>query len=73
MAKNGPKGGGRRGAVKQRSQFRHNGVWFKRDTRTGRIMNGKEGGDPHKGVREEGSQPQCLSVILLSREGIALA
>jgi hypothetical protein len=55
MAKNGPKGGGRRGAVKKRSQFRHNKVWFKRDTKTGRIMNGKKGGEPHKGVRKEGS------------------
>lgn len=53
MAKNGPKGGGRRGAVRQRSQFRSNGVWFKWDTKTGRILNGKADGTPHKGVTRE--------------------
>lgn len=45
--------GYRRGSVRDRSQFEHNGVWFKRDTDTGRIMNGKEDGAPFKGVARE--------------------
>lgn len=31
--------GHRKGAVKQRSEFQHGGTWFKRDTKTGRILN----------------------------------
>lgn len=50
MAKNTGKGY-RKGAVKGRSEFRHNGQYFKRDTSTGRIMNGSS--TPHKGVRDE--------------------
>jgi hypothetical protein len=54
MATNGPKGGGRRGAVRQRSQFRgSDGRWIKRDTRTGRILDRKADDDPFKGVRRE--------------------
>jgi hypothetical protein len=54
MAKNPPKGPGRRGAVKQRSQFLGpNGNWTKRDTGTGRIMDQKADGTPFKGVRKE--------------------
>jgi hypothetical protein len=33
------------------SEFRHRGNWFKRDTTTGRIMNGSP--KQHKGVRNE--------------------
>ncbi len=54
MATNPPKGPGRRGAVKQRSQFlAPNGNWAKRDTETGRIMDQKQDGEPFKGVRRE--------------------
>ncbi len=50
MAKN--TGTGRRiGAVKGRSEFQHNGQHFKRDTATGRILNGSP--KPHKGLRGE--------------------
>lgn len=45
-------GKGRRiGAATGRSEFEHNGTWFKRDTSTGRIMNGSP--KQHKGVRKE--------------------
>lgn len=54
MATNPPKGPGRRGAVKQRSQFLGpNGNWTKRDTNTGRIMDQKQDGERFKGVRRE--------------------
>lgn len=54
MAKNPPKGPGRRGAVKQRTQFLGpNGNWTKRDTNTGRIMDQKADTAPFKGVRKE--------------------
>jgi hypothetical protein len=54
MATNPPKGPGRRGAVKQRSQFQTpSGDWAKRDTNTGRIMDQKADGTPFKGVRKE--------------------
>lgn len=50
MAKN--TGNGHRvGAVKGRSEFQVGKTWFKRDTATGRIMNGSP--DQHKGVRNE--------------------
>ncbi|WP_404475946.1 hypothetical protein [Microbacterium aerolatum] len=50
MAKNTGKGY-RKGAVTSRSEFQHQGTWFKRDTTTGRIMNGSQ--KQHKGVRNE--------------------
>jgi hypothetical protein len=50
MAKN-TGNGHRNGAVKGRSEFQHNGQWFKRDTSTGRILNGST--NQHKGVRNE--------------------
>ena len=54
VAKNPPTGDGhRRGQVTERSQFEHNGTWFKRDAGTGRIMDGKADGKPFKGVRRE--------------------
>jgi hypothetical protein len=54
VAKNGPRGGGRIGAVRGRSQFKGpNGNWAKRDTRTGRIMDQKQDGTPFKGVSRE--------------------
>jgi len=55
MAVNKPTGDGHRiGAVRERSQFKHpNGIHYKRDTQTGRIMDGKKDGNPFKGVRKE--------------------
>ena len=54
-AKNGPKGGGRRGAVTGRSQFKNpaTGSYTKRDTKTGRFMDNKADNRPFKGVRRE--------------------
>jgi len=56
MATNPPKGDGHRiGAVKGRSQVLNpvTSIWTKRDTATGKFMDGKKGGDPFKGVRKE--------------------
>lgn len=55
MAKNKPYGDNRRiGAVRGRSQTKApHGNWVKRDTKTGRFMDQKQGGDPFKGVRRE--------------------
>ncbi|WP_336652120.1 MULTISPECIES: hypothetical protein [unclassified Leucobacter] len=50
MAKNTGRGH-RVGAVKNRSEFKHANTWFKRDTKTGRILNGSS--NQHKGVRNE--------------------
>jgi hypothetical protein len=54
VAKNPPKGPGRIGAVRDRSQFLGpNGNWTKRNTINGEIMDQKLGGTPFKGVRNE--------------------
>lgn len=55
MATNGEKGGGRHGAVKDRSQFQNpkTGLFQKRDSETGRIMDVKTTGGKFKGVRKE--------------------
>tara|TARA_R110002051_G_scaffold69977_3_gene125843 strand:- start:5203 stop:5418 length:216 start_codon:yes stop_codon:yes gene_type:complete len=55
MAKNAPYGDGKRiGAVKERSQFQTpSGLWAKRDSNTGQIMDVKMDGEPFKGVRRE--------------------
>lgn len=55
MAKNGPKGGGREGAVTHRSQtYNHiTNLWIKRDTETGRFMDNKTSGNKFKGIRSE--------------------
>jgi hypothetical protein len=50
MAKNTGRGH-RIGAVRGRSEFKHRGIWFKRDTGTGQVMNGRP--KQHKGVRNE--------------------
>ena len=56
MATNPPSGDGHRnGMVRDRSQV-HNqrtDTWTKRDTGTGRFMDGKKDGTPFKGVRKE--------------------
>lgn len=56
MAKNGVSGDGHRnGAVKERSQTYNPKTenWVKRDTYTGRFMDGKADSEPFKGVRKE--------------------
>lgn len=50
MAKNTGKSR-RIGAVKGRNEFKVNNTWFKRDTKTGRIVNGSP--HQHKGVRND--------------------
>jgi hypothetical protein len=52
MAKNGPKGGGRRGAVRWRIQYFNprNNRWVKVDRGSGRIMDVKSNGKPFKSV-----------------------
>lgn len=52
MAKNGPKGGGRKGAVCSRSQVKNN-LYTKRNTQTGKFMDVKTTGGYFKGVRIE--------------------
>lgn len=57
MATNGKSGDGRRhGAVKKRSQVQNpkTGIWVKRDSETGRFLDGKTSSNkPFKGVRKE--------------------
>jgi hypothetical protein len=55
MAKNGARGGGRIGAVRNRSEVQApNGNWTKRNTDTGRFMDQKTSStEPFKGVRKE--------------------
>ncbi|CAO4170416.1 Hypervirulence associated protein TUDOR domain-containing protein [Methylorubrum aminovorans] len=56
MATNPPSGDGRRhGAVRDRSQVYNptTETWTKRNTDTGRFMDGKADGKPFKGVRKE--------------------
>jgi hypothetical protein len=50
MAKNTGRGH-RAGAVKGRSEFKVGQTWYKRDTGSGRILNGSA--KEHKGVRNE--------------------
>lgn len=53
MAKN-TGDGFRRGAVTARTQFqRPDGLWQKRDERTGQLMGVKDDGSPFKGVARE--------------------
>jgi hypothetical protein len=55
MATNSPNDNSRKGAVKQRSQAYNpkTETWTKRDSNTGRFMDGKSDGTPFKGVRKE--------------------
>jgi hypothetical protein len=58
MAKNGAKGGGRRGAIRNRTQFQlPDGHYAKRDTRTGEIISVKADLKPYKGVVKEKHPP----------------
>ncbi len=50
MAKN-TGNGFRKGAVRNRTEFKKGATYFKRDTKSGRILNGSP--KPHKGVRDE--------------------
>ncbi len=45
----------RKGAVKDRSQVENpkTGIYTKRDTKTGKFIDGKSDGTPFKGVRKE--------------------
>lgn len=56
MAKNAPSGDGhRKGQVKERSQTFNPKTekWVKRDTETGKFLDGKSDDKPFKGVRKE--------------------
>lgn len=55
MATNPPKGAGRRGEVRQRSQTFNPKTqqYVKRDTETGQFLDVKQDGMPFKGVRKE--------------------
>lgn len=56
MATNGKSGDNRRhGAVRDRSQVYNpkTETWTKRDSNSGRFMDGKSDGTPFKGVRKE--------------------
>ncbi len=55
MATNGPKGKGREGAVKSRSQIKNTKTKLavKRDTKSGEFMDNKTTGGKFKGVRKE--------------------
>jgi hypothetical protein len=56
MATNPPSGDGHRnGEVRNRSQVFNpkTGLFVKRDTRTGRFMDGKSNSKPFKGIRKE--------------------
>lgn len=56
MATNKPYGdNARKGAVKDRSQTYNpkTETWIKRDSETGKFMDGKKDGTPFKGVRKE--------------------
>ena len=55
MATNGPKGGGRHGAIKNRSQVENpkTGLFVKRDSETGKFMDVKTSGGKFKGITRE--------------------
>jgi hypothetical protein len=55
VATNPPRGPGRRGAIRERSQVKNPKTkqWMKRDANTGRFMDVKKDGQPFKGVRME--------------------
>ncbi len=55
MATNGPKGGGRRGAIRDRSQTFNPKTqsWTKRNTPNGQFIDAKAHRKPFKGVRKE--------------------
>lgn len=69
MAKNGPKGGGREGAITGRSQFINpkTGLSSKRDTANGRIMDNKTSGGDFKGVRHEKSGNVIIRKPIISK------
>ena len=57
MAKNPPKGPGRKGAVRKRTQVKNPKTkrWIKRDKETGKFMDSKSHKKPFKGVSKESS------------------
>lgn len=63
MAKNGAKGGGRRGAIRNRTQFQlPSGHYAKRDARTGEIISVKADLKPYKGVVREKHPPTSYAL-----------
>jgi len=69
MAKNGGPGGGRRGAIRGRTQFRlPSGHYAKRDRRTGEILAIKADLKPFKNVVKEKDNDQ-LQVVAASPVG----
>ena len=67
MAKNKTPGDDRRaGAVKTRSQVKNplTGTWTKRDDKSGKFMDQKEGGKPFKGVSKEHSSANSMGVVV---------
>lgn len=69
MAKNGAKGGGRKGAIRGRTQvLLPNGHYAKRDRKTGEILSVKADTKPYKGVVKEPGEAQPLGQ---EREAIA--
>ena len=53
MAKNRGNGKCRKGPIKGRTQFSHNGTWYKRDSSNGQIVDCKADGKPFKSVPKE--------------------
>jgi hypothetical protein len=55
MATNDKPGKGRKGAVKNRSQFKHSNqdLWVKRENKYGKILDVKTTGGRFKGIRRE--------------------
>jgi len=61
MAKNGAKDGGRKGAIRGRTQFLlPNGHYAKRDRKTGEIISVKADTKPYKGIVKEVGKSQSL-------------
>ena len=68
MAKNGVRGGGRRGAIRNRLQFRlPNGHYAKRNRATGEILSVKADRTPYKGVViERDPSPALIAAAMAS-------
>lgn len=59
MARNGSRGGGRKGSVTNRTQFKHsNGHWVKRNRGNGQFIAQKTSSGPFKGVAKEPDRRQ---------------
>lgn len=68
MAKNSARGGGRRGAIRGRTQFLlPNGRYAKRDRRTGEILSIKADTRPYKGIVIERDAPAGQELASVSQ------